>query len=62
MTQLVWIFIHSSKFVQNFTEVGCLALGFSGIGRAGFPKTRWPPLFLLMCTLEYTHSDFETHH
>ena len=34
MTQLVWTSIHSSKFVQNFQEVGCLALGFSGIGRA----------------------------
>ena len=54
--------LNSSKFVQNFTEVGCLALGSSGIGRAGFPKTRWPPLFSLLCTLEYTLSEFETHH
>ena len=47
----VSIGMYSSKFVQNFTEVGCLALGFSGIGRAGFPKTRWPPIFPLLCTL-----------
>ena len=60
MTQLVWIFIHSSKFVQNFTEVGCQALGFSGIGRAGFPKTRWPSLFPPLCPLSAQSQHFKT--
>ena len=59
MTQLVWVFIPSSKFVQNFTEVGYLALGLSGIGRAGFPKTRWPPLFPLLCTLSAHSQNFK---
>ena len=55
----VSIGMYSSKFVQNFTEVGCLALGFSGIGRAGFPKTRWPPIFPLLCTLSAHFPNFE---
>ena len=32
-------FYFSIYFFQNPEEVGCLALGFSGIGRAGFSKT-----------------------
>ena len=55
----VSIGMYSSKFVQNFTEVGCLALGFSGIGRAGFPKTRWPPIFPLLCILSAHFPNFE---
>ena len=51
MTQFIWVFIFSSNFVQNSSEVGCLALGFSGIRRAGFPKTKWSPLFSPLCTL-----------
>ena len=39
--------------------VGCLALGFSGIGRAGFPKTRWPPIFPLSRTLRAHFPHFE---
>ena len=59
MTQFVWAFIFSSNFVQNSKEVGCLALGFSGIGRAGFPKTKWPPLFPPLCTLSEHSQNFQ---
>ena len=59
MTQLVWVRILLTIILKNFTEVGCLALGFSGIGRAGFPKTRWPPIFPTLCTLSAHFQTFK---
>ena len=43
----------------KFAEMGCLALGFSGIGRAGFLKTKWSPLFPLLCTLSAHFQNFQ---
>ena len=38
-----------------------MTLGFSGIGRAGFPKTKWPPPFPPLCTLSEHSQNFEYH-
>ena len=52
-----WPSLHGSFFIEILnkysSEVGCLALRCSGIGRAGFPKTKWPSLFPPLSTLRH---------
>ena len=62
MTQLVWIFIHSSKFVQNFYRGGAPGFRILCDRKSWVSKDQVTTSISATVHSEFTLSEFETHH